>query len=80
MKGYILIQFKSADNPKTLVSKGLDGVWLDEASKMKEQTWTGYLSYALADKGGWSVWTTTPEGMNWFYHDIVLNGQHTQAG
>ncbi|MCM3143841.1 terminase family protein [Brevibacillus sp. MER 51] len=80
LKGYILIQFKSADNPKTLVGKGLDGVWLDEASKMKEQTWSGYLSYALADKGGWSVWTTTPEGMNWFYHDIVLNGQHTQAG
>jgi hypothetical protein len=80
LKGFVLIQFKSADNPKTLVGKGLDGVWLDEASKMKEQTWSGYLSYALADKGGWSVWTTTPEGMNWFYEDIVLNGQYTEAG
>jgi phage terminase large subunit len=80
LKGYILIQFKSADNPKTLVGKGLDGAWLDEASKMKEETWSGYLSYALADKGGWTIWTTTPEGMNWFYEDVVLNGQYTDAG
>ena len=80
LKGYVLIQFKSADNPKTLVGKGLDGVWLDEASKMKAETWTGYLSYALADKGGWTIWTTTPEGMNWFYTDIVLKGQYVPAG
>ncbi|MGG3873248.1 terminase large subunit domain-containing protein [Brevibacillus laterosporus] len=80
LKNYVLIQFKSADNPKTLVGKGLDGVWLDEASKMKEQTWSGYLSYALADKGGWSVWTTTPEGINWFAEDIVLRGQFINAG
>lgn len=80
LKGWVLIQFKSADNPKTLVGKGLDGVWLDEASKMKEQTWSGYLSYALADKGGWSVWTTTPEGINWFAEEIVLRGQFIDAG
>lgn len=80
LKGHVLIQFKSADNPKTLVGKGLDGVWLDEASKMKAETWTGYLSYALADKGGWSIWTTTPEGQNWFFFDIVLNGNYIPAG
>jgi hypothetical protein len=80
LKGWILIQFKSADNPKTLVGKGLDGVWLDEASKMKADTWTGYLAYALADKGGWSVWTTTPEGINWFAEEIVLKGQFIDAG
>lgn len=80
LKGWVLIQFKSADNPKSLVGKGLDGVWLDEASKMKAETWTGYLSYALADKGGWSVWTTTPEGINWFAEDIVLRGQWVDAG
>ncbi|WP_391573859.1 terminase large subunit domain-containing protein [Cohnella sp.] len=80
LKGFILIQFKSADNPKTLVGKGLDGVWLDEASKMKPETWSGYLSYALADKDGWSIWTTTPEGINWFAEEIVLKGQFIDAG
>ncbi|WP_138755794.1 terminase large subunit domain-containing protein [Paenibacillus sinopodophylli] len=80
LKGFILIQFKSADKPKTLVGKGLDGVWLDEASKMKPETWSGYLSYALADKGGWSIWTTTPEGINWFAEEIVLKGQFIDAG
>jgi hypothetical protein len=80
LKGYILIRFKSADNPKKLVGRGLDGVWLDEASKMKPETWSGYLSYALADKGGWTIWTTTPEGINWFAEDIVLKGQFIDAG
>lgn len=80
LKEYVLIRFKSADNPKKLVGRGLDGVWLDEASKMKSETWTGYLAYALADKGGWSIWTTTPEGINWFAEEIVLKGQFIDAG
>lgn len=80
LKGWVLIQFKSADKPKSLVGKGLDGVWLDEASKMKAETWSGYLAYALADKGGWSVWTTTPEGINWFADEIVMKGQWIDAG
>lgn len=80
LKGYVLIRFKSADNPKKLVGRGLDGVWLDEASKMKPETWSGYLAYALADKGGWTIWTTTPEGINWFAEDIVLKGQFIDAG
>ncbi|NRS51791.1 terminase large subunit domain-containing protein [Brevibacillus sp. HB2.2] len=80
LTGYILIRFKSAENPKKLVGRGLDGVWLDEASKMKPETWSGYLAYALADKGGWSIWTTTPEGINWFAEEIVLRGQFIDAG
>lgn len=80
LKGYVLIRFKSADNPKKLVGRGLDGVWLDEASKMKPETWSGYLAYALADKNGWTIWTTTPEGINWFAEDIVLRGQFIDAG
>jgi hypothetical protein len=77
---YVLIRFKSADNPKKLVGRGLNGVWLDEASKMKPETWSGYLAYSLADKGGWTIWTTTPEGINWFAEDIVLKGQFIDAG
>ena len=80
LKGYVLIRFKSAENPKKLVGRGLNGVWLDEASKMKPETWSGYLAYALADKGGWSIWTTTPEGINWFAEEIVLRGQFIDAG
>lgn len=80
LKGFVLIRFKSAENPKKLVGRGLNGVWLDEASKMKPETWSGYLAYALADKGGWSIWTTTPEGINWFAEEIVLRGQFIDAG
>jgi phage terminase large subunit len=67
LKGDILIEFKSAHDPKMLVSVGLDGLWLDEADRMKSEAWHGNLRARVADKTGWVQATTTPLGRTWTY-------------
>lgn len=67
LKGDILIEFKSAHDPKMLVSVGLNGLWLDEADRMKSEAWNGNLRARVADKQGWVQATTTPLGRSWTY-------------
>lgn len=60
IKGGILIEFKSTENAKALVSAGLHGMWLDEADRIQADAWRGQLSTRLADKRGWCLFSSTP--------------------
>jgi len=74
LKGDILIEFKSADNPLGLVSVGLDGLWIDEAARVKQEAWVGNLRGRLTDHHGWCLFSSTPLGRNWFYFEIIVRG------
>jgi predicted phage terminase large subunit-like protein len=61
------ISVKSAKDPESLVSEGLDGIVIDEAAKMPAQAWYESLRPTLADTGGWAIFIGTPKGHNWFF-------------
>lgn len=65
--GLFQVHCKSARYPDGLDGEGLAGVELVEAAKLKPHVWQKYIRPALADTGGWSLQTSTPEGKNWFY-------------
>ena len=65
--GAFILQAKSENRPNSLVGEALSGVILDEAAKMKKITWDQLIRPTLADFGGWAIFTSTPEGKNWFY-------------
>lgn len=71
--GKFQVHAKSAKYPQNLVGEGLDGVILAEAAKLKRSIWTKFLRPMLADKRGWAVMSSTPEGKNWFYEEY-MNG------
>ena len=73
-RGDVLIEFKSADNPKHLVSVSLDGMLVDEAARIKPEAWMGGLRPRLTDKRGWAIFCTTPLGRNWLYEEIYRRG------
>lgn len=70
LRGGILIEFKSADNPLRLVGSGLNGTWFDEAARAKAATWGDNLRAALSDREGWALFTTTPLGKNWIFSEL----------
>lgn len=72
--GKFLVQGMSAKYPNTLVGEGLSGVLMAEAAKLKPSVWIKYIRPTLADFHGWSLFTSTPEGRNWFY-DLYKAGQ-----
>jgi len=74
--GRYLVSAKSAAHPESLVGEGLSGVIMAEAAKQKESTWSRFIRPTLADFRGWSLFTSTPEGRNWFY-DLYNDGQDT---
>lgn len=61
------IQVMSGDNPDSLRGDGLDGVVIDEAAFLAKEVWTNALRPALADKQGWALLISSPNGLNWFY-------------
>ncbi|HAS92941.1 MAG TPA: hypothetical protein DCS12_12275, partial [Clostridiales bacterium] len=67
------IEFKSADNEASLRGAGLNWVILDEAARIKEDSWNA-LRPALSDKQGRGIFISTPKGKNWFYR-IYLKGK-----
>jgi len=69
-----LIQCRSADNPDTLISKGLDLVIVDEAAQIAPDAWYQSLRPALADKKGKAIFISTPKSRNWFF-DIYQLGE-----
>ena len=73
------IWFKSADNPDSLLSEGLDFVVVDEAARVSEEAWGRALRPALSDKLGRAAFTTTPAGKNWLYR-LWLRGQDPLDG
>lgn len=75
--GKFIVIAKSAQHPERLVGEGLNGVIMAEAAKQGERTWTKFIRPMLADFGGWSLHTSTPEGKNWFY-ESWMRGQSEQ--
>ena len=65
--GKFQVHAKSAKYPDSLVGEGLRGVVLAEAAKLKGSIWWKYIRPMLADEKGWALFSSTPEGKNWFY-------------
>ncbi|RLC88051.1 MAG: hypothetical protein DRJ03_04075 [Chloroflexi bacterium] len=61
------VWFKSADNPDSLRSEGLDWLWMDEGGQIKEEAWDLALRPALMDRKGVAWFTGTPKGKNWYF-------------
>ncbi|GAG38423.1 unnamed protein product, partial [marine sediment metagenome] len=68
------IWFKSADNPDSLLGEGIDLLIMDEAARIKEDTWLGSIRPNLDDiqRTGHMVAVSTPRGHNWFYKEWLL--------
>lgn len=61
------LDFRSAEDPRSLVGAGLNGIWTDESAKVpSEEAWE-IARPCLSDKRGIGIFTTTPEGKNWFH-------------
>jgi hypothetical protein len=71
------VWFKSADNPDSLRSEGINVLWLDEGSQVSEDAWNLGLRPALMDKKGHAIFTGTPKGKNWYFQ-IWTRGQDPQ--
>lgn len=68
------IQFKSADNPDSLLGRGIGYLVIDEAARILDDVWYSYLRRTLLDHKGPAIMISTPKGKNWFY-DLWLKGQ-----
>lgn len=68
------IYFKGADAYDSLRGRGLDMVVLDEVAFMKEDVWKKAIRPSLSDKQGRALFTTTPNGRNWFYEQYLYAG------
>jgi len=67
------IRVVSAERTSSLQGEGLAGVIMSEAAEHVERTWLQYVRPALSDKGGRSIWASTPKGFNFFY-DAWMRG------
>jgi hypothetical protein len=65
--GRYQVHAKSAKYPDSLVGEGLNGAILAEAAKLKASIWPKYIRPMLIDTRGWALFSSTPEGKNWFY-------------
>lgn len=65
LRGGGSITLKTAASPTSLRGDGLDGIVYDEAAFAPEDSWREALRPALADKQGWSLFLTSPNGPNW---------------
>lgn len=75
--GGIKIEFKTGDRPERLVAAGCNGIWIDEAARIKEILWRDNVRPTLADRQGWALFTSTPMGVaNWFYREVWQKTQH----
>ncbi len=62
------IELKGTENAMALRGRSLSGVVLDEAAFMGPEVWFEVIRPALADKQGWALFISTPDGTaSWFY-------------
>jgi phage terminase large subunit len=80
LKGDILIEFKTIRDPSRKVGSGLNGMWIEEAARVKANAWGLYQRPALADKQGWCIFTTTPLGRDWTYTAIEEKANKGEPG
>jgi len=79
LKPFGFIEFKSADRGADgLLGAGLDGLVVDEASRVSRESWEKGLRPTLGDKKGRAIFISTPKGRNWFY-EMWLKGQVPNA-
>lgn len=69
----ILVSFRTAEDPLSLVSEGLDGLWLTEAARLKPAAWQ-IVRPGLSDRVGWALTDTTPLGQNWYWREFWNRG------
>jgi len=63
-----MIELKGTENAMALRGRSLAGVVLDEAAFMDPSVWSEVIRPALADKQGWGLFISTPDGTaSWFY-------------
>lgn len=62
---------RSADNPDSLRGPGLDGLVIDEAAFLSVDAWQNALRPALADRQGWAMLQSTPNGRNWYHKTFI---------
>ena len=63
-----VIELKGTENAMALRGRSLAGVVLDEAAFMDSEVWFEVIRPALADKQGWTLFISTPDGTaSWFY-------------
>lgn len=69
------ITLKTAASPNSLRGDGVDGVVCDEPAFFHDPAcWSEALRPALSDLKGWSMFTTTPCGLNWVKDQFDLDG------
>lgn len=61
------IQFRTADNPVSLLGKGIHLLIIDEAAQIRNEIWYRYLRRTLLDHKGEAIFISTPKSKNWFY-------------
>lgn len=64
------IRLYGADNPDSLRGLYFDDLVIDEAADVPRGVWSLVLRPALADRGGWALFTGTPKGMNNLLFDM----------
>ena len=71
------IELKGADNPDSLRGTGIMGAVLDEYAFMPDgkYLYDTILSASLADRNGWCVFISTPNGMHNHFYDLVKLAQ-----
>lgn len=71
------IEFVSAEDHESLVGVGLDGLVIDEYSKIRDgkMLWDKYLRPTLSDKQGWAIFISTPDGIQNHFFDLVQKAQ-----
>lgn len=80
LKPDILVECKTGKDPKRLVGAGLNGVWLEEASRLAPTAWQEFIRPTLSDKLGWCNVTGTPLGRDWVYENFVKPAQKEVPG
>lgn len=65
-----LVEFKTAVDPQSLRGMGLDIMWVDEAAFVPDREAYDVATPALDDKPGALMFTTTPDGKNWYYEEF----------
>ncbi len=66
-----VLECKSTENPVTLLGEELDLIIIDEAARIPKKIWEQYLYPTTAMRKGKTIFISTPNGKNWFYHEWV---------
>ncbi len=73
-----LIEFKTAERPDNLRGFNVDACWVDEGAYLKPESWNVLQTRVAATEG--EIWvTTTPNGRNWIWPEIVRAGMPPEA-